>query len=180
MRIVFALLLAIVLLIAPSSGVRAATPPEFPSCANPTGELKVRYDSGSHAIVGQSGLKEGKDEVYWLGDGNALQCLCPNHGSGTQTNWWKFTGLSDAEINSYKIKGWHFVPSGRDWGLDAGPYLAQNVDFSCGNGGENQGVGGGLSESVLALATTGDNSKFVGFLGLGVALFVGGLMLRKR
>lgn len=169
-----------------ASVVRAASVPTFPSCSNPSGNIKVEYVSGLHAIVGDSALREGSDKVYSLFDGNTLQCFCPENGAGIQTNWWKLSGLSQEEINSLKTQGWNFVPNGADWGLSVDPYLAKNVDYSCKSGGGSStsssggGIGGGSTSSVLGLAATGDNTKYIALVSLGIASVTGGLILRKK
>lgn len=177
--------LAIAYLLATST-VEAANVPTFPSCLHPSGDVKVEYVSGLHAIVGDPVMREGSDKVYALFDGNYLQCFCSESGAGVQTNWWKFASLSQEEINSFKNQGWVFVPNGADWGLSADPYLAKNVDYSCksagnggGGGGSQPGIEGG-SGSVLGLAATGGNAKYLGLGILGTALTIGGLLLRKN
>lgn len=184
-----ALLVFPLLFLLSASDVQAQNVPTFPSCSNPSGEIKVEYVSGLHAIVGESALREGKDTVYSLFDGNMLQCFCPEDGAGVQTNWWKLTQLSQGEINSLKAQGWHFIPSGADWGLTSDPYLAKNSDYYCksngggeggGKGAGDPGVGGGTSDSVLGLAATGGNSDYIAYISLGMVLVAGGLLLKKR
>lgn len=122
--------LVVMALVIPTS-VSAETP-SFPSCSNPSGSLKVSYDSGNHAIVGESTLRTGSDKVYSLDSYNKLlQCFCAVDGSGVQTNWWKVSDLSEEEIASYLNQGWHYVPNGADWGLDQDAYLAYNLTYQC-------------------------------------------------
>lgn len=109
----------------------AWTAPLFPSCVSPVGTLVVSYDSGIHGIAGQSGEFSGRDSVYQTSDVAYLQCFCPNSGSGIQTNWWKITGMSQDEINTYQKLGWIFVTTGKVWGLTDDPYMAQNQNYSC-------------------------------------------------
>jgi hypothetical protein len=165
--------------------------PTFPTCSNPSGDLKVNYETGEHAIVGESSLRSGSDSVYWLSNQNALQCFCPDQGMGIQTNWWKIVDLTQENIDGLTKQGWNFIASGRDWGLAADPYLTKNIDYTCNPGGNDNsnGTGGGgetLSSStgtggsVLGLAGTGDNAKYIGFLALGVSLALAGFSLRKR
>lgn len=160
----------------------AANAPDFPSCTSPSGEIKVEYVSGQHAIVGESVLREGSDKVYSLFDGNTLQCFCPENGQGIQTNWWKFGQLSQEQIDSLKVQGWHFVPDGTDWGLTADPYLAKNEDYDCKPNGAgdppSRGQGGG--DVLSSLAPTGDNTRYIGLVSLGVALVAVGLLLKKH
>ncbi len=108
--------------------------PSFPACGDKIfseqGD-KAHYDYGTHQIVGD-GLVEGSDDVYSLGDGNALQCYCPVEGDGgIQTNWWNVEGVDQSTVDSYKNQGWLYEASGTVWNLNSGPYLAQNVNFSC-------------------------------------------------
>lgn len=176
----------ILLFFGASSSASAYSVPSFPSCTNPSGNIKVEYVSGQHAIVGENALREGSDKVYSLFDGNTLQCFCPENGSGIQTNWWKITGnLSQNDINSLKNQGWHYIPSGRDWGLSADPYLAKNENYNCKNNGggggsssSSSGVGGG---GVLSsFAPTGDNWMLFIALIFGVSVVLAALSLRKK
>lgn len=169
--------------------VLAVSAPQFPSCSNPSGNIKVEYVDGLHAIVGETVLRKGSDKVYSLFDGNVLQCFCPENGAGVQTNWWKLGKLSQGEIDTLKTQGWHFVPSGAAWGLTNDPYLAKNTDYSCktsggndggGGGGGDSAIGGGEASSVLGLAATGDNSVYIAFISLGIALITGGLLLKRN
>ena len=113
----------------------AATPPSFPACANPQGIVTSSYPSGSFGIVGKEGNFQGSDTVYKLSGESLTQCFCSVDGSGVQTNWWKVSSLTSEEINDLIAKGWILVPDGSAWGLDAGPYLAQNANYSCGSSG---------------------------------------------
>lgn len=140
---IISLILSFVFLLAAPS-VFALEVPQFPSCVAPQGTLKVSYEAGIHGIPGSEASYSGQDSVYLLGAGNALQCFCPPSGNGIQTNWLKLSEVSVEEVESYKKQGWVYVPDGSAWGLDAAPYLAQNVSYSClsgGNGG-NGGNGG--------------------------------------
>lgn len=158
--------------------------PNFPSCVNPSGSLKIKYDNGQHAIVGRSSLYSGKDEVYWLGDGNALQCFCPSEGTGVQTNWMKALNVSDSDRAILASNGWHYIAKGLDWGLDAAPYFAKNFDYQCNSsssGSDNSsGIGGGGTSAVLGLAQTGNNATYIAFFSLGISLVTGGLFLRRK
>jgi hypothetical protein len=174
--------------------------PDYPICTNPTGSLKVQYDLGLHAIAGENTLREGSDKVYWLENGNALQCFCPvEGGNGIQTNWLKILGISDQEKQSFVSSGWLYVAKGLDWGLDASPYLARNISYDCKPvltpsptavptaspsqtvTPDSQGsIGGGGTRSVLGLAATGDNASYVALICLGLAFISGGLLLRKH
>lgn len=121
-----------------AANVLAVEVPEYPVCSNPQGTLKVSYESGSHAIVGEEGLREGKDEVYSLDGERLLQCLCEENGDGTQTNWWKVSSLTQEEIEILVKLGWQYVPSGANWGLESAPYLAMNSEYACGGGDEEE------------------------------------------
>lgn len=108
----------------------AADAPNFPSCSNPQGTLKVSYSSGTHYIVGGSGLS-GSDFVYYTGDNTLIQCFCADSGSGIQTNWWKISSMEQNTIDQYVKLGWNYIASGSDWGLDSAPYLAINQNYNC-------------------------------------------------
>ena len=100
-------------------------PPTFPNCETltPPGDL-ASYDSGLHQIPGGS-LMEGIDNVYSIGDGNAVQCFHPPTGPCIQSNWWQ----TDAKAED----GWMAIANGADWGLQAAPYLVMNRTYDCGN-----------------------------------------------
>ena len=116
-------------------------PPAFSSCPNPGGTLKVHYDTGLHGLVGQ-GEQSGSDSVYITGESTLVQCFCPESGStGTQTNWWQVSELSQSDMDYFKSLGWVAVPDGSAWGLNSAFYFAYNTNFSCGGGG-----GGGFSQ----------------------------------
>ncbi len=186
MNKLFLILISISVLLVSASPILAIdAAPNFPSCVNPQGQLKVRYENGKHAVIGRSNLISGKDEVYWLDNGNLLQCLCEENGEGTQTNWWKVTGITQEEINAYKSQGWIFVPTGSDWGLISDPYLAKNFTYGCkgndgGSGGGDSGIGGGGTSSVLGLAQTGNNATYVALFSLGISFVLGGVLLRRK
>ena len=160
----------------------AVTTPTFPTCANPQGVLKVSYSTGSHGIVGVNTEQKGSDSVYTLSDGTLMQCFCSDDGSGIQTNWWKVSLLTDAQIKVLKIQGWFYVPNGALWGLSEAPYMAYNSSYSCrGIGG---GTGGGeiLAAStqlpvVLGLAGTGTTRMILGFTLGGIILLILARML---
>lgn len=188
MKHLLTLLLAIIALFGAVKTVDAYQVPSFPSCTNPSGNIKVEYVSGQHAIVGDSKLHEGSDKVYSLFDGNVLQCFCPENGEGIQTNWWKISSLSQNDISSLKNQGWHFIPSGRDWGLDSDPYLAKNENYNCkgngGGGGESKndsgaGIGGG-GDILSSFAPTGDNWMVFLIIIFGVSLVLAAISLRKK
>jgi len=101
----------------------------FGTCLNPQwGQTQVNYGS-SHGVI-NVGSFDGTDTIYQSGS-NVMQCLCTGSGAGYQTNWMKASELSQSQIDSYKAQGWIYVPYGDDWGLDKGPYLAQNVSYTC-------------------------------------------------
>ncbi len=109
------------------------TIPVFPTCSNPNGTLTVNYTDGIHGIVGNSATYSGSDKVFSLENGNALQCFCAADNQGIQTNWWKVSSITESEIQTLKNLGWHFIPDGRAWGLMEGPYMAQNITYTCGS-----------------------------------------------
>lgn len=200
MKIVIAILLVVMSLIIKSGEAFAYETPNFTSCVNPQGDIKVNYDTGTHGIAGKTGTYQGKDTVYKTSENALTQCFCAVDGVGIQTNWWKIPSLTQSEIKSLEAQGWIYIPNGALWGLDNAPYLAKNSDFSCkssnGNGGgggggisgsssSSNGSGGSISGSggigqVLGLASTG-NTVFVLATALtsGMSLLLG-LFLKKR
>jgi hypothetical protein len=183
MKFVVFIATAFVLFAANIANVFAVSAPEFPTCSNPSGSVKVEYQSGNHAIVGETSLRQGSDKVYSIENGNYMQCFCPEQGSGIQTNWWRLGQIDQKLIDSMKSQGWHYIPDGSDWGLTSDPYLAKNNDYSCnggtGGGTTSSGIGGGVSDSVLGLAATGDNKNYIALISLGISFIAGGLLIRK-
>jgi len=129
---VVASLLAFAVFSASSASAQQVSAPNFPSCDNPQGNLRVSYTSGTHGIPGNSGVFIGSDSVYDVSSQALIQCFCPEQGSGIQTNWWKIPALSQDEIDSFVKQGWIYVPTGSVWGLDDAAYLAKNLTISCG------------------------------------------------
>lgn len=108
------------------------TVPNFPSCTSFTvpGDWSSSA-SGNHHIPGQEATISGKDDVYYIQNGNFVQCLCPSNGaSGIQTNWWNVDGVSQETVNSYTQQGW-MQENGQAWNLMNYPYLAKNSNYSC-------------------------------------------------
>lgn len=132
----------------------AVTSPDFPSCANPQGTVKVSYDSGTHGVPGDGATYTGRDVVYSLSDNSLTQCLCTDQGQGIQTNWWKVSSISSDQVSILKSQGWILVPDGAAWGLDNGPYLAQNSPFTC--PAQSGGAGGGQMLGGAATGAAGD------------------------
>lgn len=182
-------------------GVFAITPPSFPSCTNPQGTTIASYDNGVHGIPGNPAEFRGNDKVYQVTDNTLIQCLCTDNGDGTQTNWWKFSSMNEAEITQLKNLGWIFIPTGAAWGLEDTPYMAFNTTFSCKpsapaatptpgpsaggeaggqRGGEVLGASIGPFGEVLGLATTGNITILYGLLGIGLASLLVGFVLRKN
>lgn len=188
--------------------VHALTTPSFPSCLNPQGTLKVKYDNGEHGIVGKQGTFSGSDAVYITSDSTYTQCFCPLDGNGVQTNWWKFSDLDPDEVKSLTYNGWTLIHDGSLWGLTSDQYLATNTAYSClaRGGGSNNGSGGSSSSSggsgggsssgsssssnngiggigggeILGLAFTGDVIVLYGLAVIGaVSLLTGAVMERK-
>ena len=120
--------------------VFAVSLPDFVSCVNPQVAASQVNNGSNHGVAGQSNAYSGTDKIYNLQNGNVTQCLCTDGGSGIQTNWLKVSQLSESDIDSLKIQGWVYIPTGSLWGLDDAPYLAKNSDFSCGgsSNGSNQ------------------------------------------
>jgi len=159
--------------------VKALTPPEFPACSNPQGTLKVKYDSGTHGIVGETGTFTGSDSVYDVDEDQTLQCFCSENGDGTQTNWWKISSLTQDEIDTLKVLGWFFVPSGAPWGLSSDPYMAFNSTYAC-RGGNGVVLAQSTSTgSVLGLASTGNIVYLLVLALAGLLSLITGIFLRK-
>jgi hypothetical protein len=154
--------------------------------------LKAQYDEGIHGIVGDATQYQGSDAVYTLSEDTLAQCFCAEDNQGIQTNWWEVSSLNQNEIEDLKTQGWIYVSSGAAWGLKDEPYMAKNSEFSCGvgnGGGETSTDQDGVvlanavsttGGSVLGLAATGDNAKYVAFVSLGMAFVTGGLLLKKK
>jgi hypothetical protein len=164
----------------------AATVPTFPVCSNPQGTVKVSYDSGTHGVVGDATTYTGKDTVYTLSENTLTQCLCTTNGNGIQTNWWKASSLTQEEINVLVNEGWKFVQDGSAWGLSSAPYLAKNSTYSCtgGSGGTSDNNSSnsnssnsvaGVTQAILALASTGNTMFILGVFLTGVSLFGAGI-----
>lgn len=170
--------------------VYATSIPTFPSCSSPEGTIKVQYDSGVHGIVGRTEEYRGKDTVYTISDTTLLQCFCSENAStGIQTNWWKVNAITSDEVQQLKNQGWYFVPNGSLWGLSGDPYMAKNIEYSC--GGNTGGTGGSSSGggvisaftsvnpgSVLGLPATGNDALILGFLLLTLIYLV--MRAKKR
>lgn len=175
--------------------------PQFTSCVNPSGQLKVNYDSGNHGIAGETGNYEGKDSVYTLSGDALTQCFCSINGSGIQTNWWKVSSLNEQEVTALKSQGWVYVPNGALWGLEEAPYLALNSNYNCqgrstgsgggccspttdipgpgGSGGSLAGISAGIGQ-VLGLASTGNLKFLYGVILVSLMSLLVSLVLKKR
>lgn len=169
------------------------------SCLTPVGSVIADYQDGTHGIIGQ-GSKVGKDTVYQLPNGNALQCFCSVTEGGIQTNWIKTSGLSGDQIKVYENQGWIYVPSGAAWGLSDEPYLAQNMSFGClsfsggqsGSDGRSDGRTDGKTDGKSSgvsivqsakgsnLASTGNMLFILEIFSVGLFMTVIGLILRRK
>lgn len=194
------LILGIVSALVMPKSVYAVEIPDFPSCANPRGDIQASYGTGVHGIVGSDVTYTGSDTVYRISDVAVTQCFCAENGQGIQTDWWKADALSEDDIKVLKSEGWIHVPAGELWGLAQGPYVARNSTFSClpglspapstsgsvagvsGGREEGGGIGGGEDEGdILGLAATGDAPFVVSVFALGILLLVTGFRrLRNR
>ncbi len=146
-RIWIVILLTIFGLFFGSKHTLAVETPNFPSCSNPQGTIKVSYSEGTHGIVGDTNQYTGSDTVYQLASGNLSQCYCSTNGGGIQTNWWKVSSLDQEQLQILKNAGWIYVPNGALWGLEETAYMTFNSPFSCtttsnGGGGSSGGSGG--------------------------------------
>ncbi len=168
LTVVLVLVLGVLVGVTPS---QAVTVPTFPSCENPTGQLKVSYASGVHGIPGRSEEFRGSDAVYTINDEMLIQCFCPDPGTtGIKTDWWKVTELSEIDQKILKKSGWIYIPNGSLWGLDPVPYFARNTNYVCrssggGNGGGGNG-GGSTSSSNGGGNVLGSSTSYPQILGL--------------
>lgn len=159
--------------------------PNFTSCVNPQGEVKVNYETGIHGIAGNSGSFQGKDTVYTLSGDALTQCFCAVDGKGVQTNWWKVSSLTEQEIETLKSQGWVYIPNGALWGLENAPYLALNSDFSCksssgGGSGSVLGTAANGVSQVLGLASTGNTKFLLSVLLSSIFVLLLGIILKIR
>lgn len=156
--------------------------PQFTSCVNPQGQIKVNYDNGTHGIAGNTGSFQGKDTVYSLSGDALTQCFCSSDGKGIQTNWWKVSSLTEDEINLLRSQGWNFVPNGALWGLENTPYLAFNSEYICksSGGGQSGSILGITTGSVLGLASTGNIKFILTILSFSLLALLLGLILKIR
>lgn len=135
--------------------------PSFDSCHNPTGSVQADYSTGQHAIVGVIGLQNGSDKVFSNGNNDYTQCFCPSSGNGgIKTNWLAAGSISKEDQNVLITQGWNYIENGADWGLSNQPYLAKNIEFSCGGSGGGgggqggEGGGGGTSSGGSGAGTS--------------------------
>lgn len=166
----------------------AVTPPSFPSCTNPEGQIIAQYSTGAHGVPGSLAEYRGSDTVYRVSDDKLVQCLCTENGDGTQTNWWKISSLRESDVNVLKSLGWIFIPSGSVWGLEDTSYMAFNTTFSCkstttttttSSSGGGQGEPSFSPGEVLGLATTGNIVYLYGLVALGSLFLLLGIILRR-
>lgn len=211
MKKIFTLvLLACILTLRPVASVYAINDPDFPLCANPSGQVLVHYDTGTHGIAGSSGTYSGSDTVYNVNDLQVMQCFCSTDGSGIQTNWWNASSLSEEQVNVLKSQGWIYVPTGNLWGLSESPYLAKNLTYSClpTGGGDPNGGGDGRSDGksdgrsscpectqapigggdilgastgdILGLAATGDSWMLYSVFGVALFMLISGVIKVRK
>lgn len=121
--------------VSPSPSPTPVHEPQFPSCPKQPGadiegkKWDVGYDVGTHWIVTENSLRWGSDYVYYLGEedkkSKVLQCYypLPREGVGIQTIWLKKQG-------DEALTGWGTWGNGADFGLNSGPYLFKNNNFS--------------------------------------------------
>ena len=151
-------------------------------CITPTGARIVTYLDGTHGIAGDLATFTGKDEVFALGNDDALQCFCATDGSGVDTIWW--SSFPQDKVDELTASGWIFVPNGSLWGLAAKPYLAKNTNYTCstdtktGTGGTSSNDSGQVLGSTLA--ATGGKGTLLGLIYASVALFLAGIFLKFK
>ena len=186
------LILALIFLIfGLQSQVWATAESDFPLCANPSGEIRAKYDSGVHGVIGDEREYQGADTVYSLGSGDYTQCLCPLSGDGIQTNWMNAQNIPEDDQKILISKGWIYTPDGSVWGLDSTAYLAKNSNYICSAqaaAGEESANTASVSQSsrsanedqiasskrdIFNLASTGHLKSIIVILALGVLLMLG-------
>ncbi len=165
----------------------AVSTPDFGSCLNPQIAASQVNNGDNHGVVGQIASYKGTDTIYTLSNGNVLQCLCPDNGSGIQTNWLKVNDLSETDVNILKNEGWIYVATGSSWGLEDVAYLAKNSNFSCRSESTSTSSSSSNSSSseqkvegqVLGLASTGSEVAIYGLILAGITSLIAGLLLNK-
>lgn len=174
----FAILVAFLTAKSPSYAVSTV---DEVSCVNPTGTIKVNYESGTHGIVGSLDLYSGKDTVYSIKEDQLMQCFCEENGTGIQTNWKRVASLDSDEAKILKSEGYISVPSGSAWGLEDKPYVAKNIGYTCKSSSTN---GTSFVESskgsAPSLAATGNIITIISFFVVGILFTSLGFTLRKR
>lgn len=164
-KLSIAILSLIVIFMASATPALAVTTPDFGSCQNPQiAASQINYGS-NHGVIGKTQTYSGKDTIYQLSNGNVTQCLCPDSGTGIQTDWYKVSGISENDIHVLEKQGWTYVVTGSSWGLEDVPYLAKNIDYTC------------HGEQVLA--ATGTDFAIYGLILAAVISLSAGLLLRK-
>ena len=153
----------------------AVSLPDFGSCGNPQVNASQVNTGNNHGVAGRTASYAGTDSIYTLSNGNVMQCLCPDNGSGVQTNWLKASSVSEGDVKVLKNEGWEYIVTGSAWGLEDVPYLAKNSDYSC------KATGGGETpkSTVLGLANTGNMLMIYGFLTAGLTALLSGMLLKK-
>lgn len=139
----------------------SAETPSFPLCTNPQGAVIANYDTGSHAIAGQLNLQDGKDTVYAVDSLNQVtQCYCPPTDlNGIQTNWLDAATISEEEKQQLLSNGWVYIPNGSSWGLANDPYLAQNINYTCNQGGSSNPSSSTITAIVQSSNQTNNSSS---------------------
>lgn len=181
----FTALLFLALLLTTTSVHAQAQQPVFSpqvTCITPTGEKIATYADGIHGVVGDFRTFTGKDEVFALGNDDALQCFCATDGSGVDTIWW--SSFPHDKVDELTASGWIFVPNGALWGLAAKPYLAKNTNYTCstdtstGTGGTSSNSSGQVLGSTLA--ATGGKGIITTFVYASILWLLAGLLLKFK
>lgn len=176
-----------VLALSPAAVVFAVDTPTFPTCPNSGGTLLASYPSGIHGVPGRTQTYTGSDIVYSISDGVVVQCLCQTDAAGVQTNWWKVGQMPEIEKDLFLRQGWVVIPNGTLWGLSEGEWLAQNIDFTCGERGGGSSSSSSSSSStpssvlsipqILGFADTGRQKLFrLLIAGIGVSFLMVGVL----
>ncbi len=169
----------VVSLLASTTSAFALTLPTFPACETPHGSVLASNGQGNHGIAGSNSDHTGTDIVYSVsGKAQATQCFCGTDSHGIQTDWLNVTGYSDGDLDFLRRSGWVFIPDGKLWGLDSGPYMTHNSNYTCGTGGAVLGISDPGGE-VLGLADTGTARQNL-IAAAGLSFIIAGVFLVSK
>ena len=102
--------------------------PVFPTCIDPQGSEIISQESTAFNPDGTRGVG---NVYYRISDDKIMQCYCDESANGSQTNWWKVSGLSQEELEYFQQEGWNYVQNGSNSGFEDAPYLVKSSSFNC-------------------------------------------------